>query len=123
MSVSYIVEISVQFKFYPWHFRSLFASFDPVFNHLSQWRQFTNFLGGQNFYGVGEIFCCILMPKAPYQHPLLKMKSIHVLKFTKAWYACTHIEHWIYESQKKNLGILGGGDGPPAPPIGATELS
>ena len=34
------------------------------------------------FYGIGEKFVCAVMPKAPYQHPLLK--SIHVLKCTKA---------------------------------------
>ena len=84
-----------------------------------QWRQFTNFLGvGKFFYGIGEIFFCAVMPKAPYQHPLLK--SIHVLKCTKAWYACTYIEHWINETNKKNWGILGATAPSQPPPIGAT---
>ena len=42
------------------------------------------FLGGQHFLWRGEKFLCAVMPKASYQHPLLK--SIHVLKCTKAWY-------------------------------------
>ena len=48
----------------------------------AQWRQIHKFLGGKIFYGVEEHFVGAVMPKARYQHPL--MKSIHVLKFTKA---------------------------------------
>ena len=88
----------------------------PTPNHPHQWRQFKNFLGGKIFYGVGENFFCAVMPKAPYQHPLLK--SIHVLKCTKAWYACTYIEHWINESnKKKNFWESWGGDGPQPPQL------
>ena len=45
--------------------------------------------GGKIFYGIVEILFGAVMPKAPFQHPLLK--SIHVLKCTKAWYACVHM--------------------------------
>ena len=92
--------------------------FVPPSNHLvtcGQWRQFTNFLGGQNFLWRRRNFFCAVMPKAPYQHPLLK--SIHVLKFTKAWYACTYIEHWINESNENFFWGILGGDGPPAPQL------
>jgi len=37
--------------------------------------------GGEIFFGVGEIFFCAVVSKAPYQHPLLK--AIHVLKCNK----------------------------------------
>ena len=87
-------------------------------NDVDAVAQFTNFLWGNIFYGIGESFfalsCPEVMPKAPYQHPLLK--SIHVLKSTKAWYACTYIEHWINETNEKNGNLGGGGDGPPASP-------
>ena len=46
-----------------------------------QWRQFTNFLWGKIFYGIGKNF---FAPSCQKPHISTPMKSIHVLKCTKA---------------------------------------
>ena len=71
--------------------------------------------GGKKILWRGGNFFCAVMPKAPYWHPI-EVNSC--TKCTKAWYACTYIEHWIIETIKKKIcGNLGGGaTAPPAPP-------
>ena len=98
----------------------------PVSSQTPQWRQFTNFLGGRNFFYGNWNFFCDVLPKAPYRRPMF---IVHVLKCTKAWYACTYIGHWINETNKQNFedswrgGVGGGGvaTSPSPLPIGATE--
>ena len=74
------------------------------------------FLGGAKiFSGVGEFFSHHHAKSSVSAPPIDSIEVNSCTKCTKAWYACTYIEHWINETNKKILGGILRGCWPPSP--------